>query len=51
MFLIKTNRKVYPDDFFFLAKLGTGQFGEVNLVKDKTNLQIYALKIMNNLNR
>ena len=38
VFLIKEDRKKYPDDFIFLAKLGAGQFGEVLLVKDKRNM-------------
>jgi serine/threonine protein kinase len=33
-----------------MAKIGTGAFGEVNLVKYRRNNLIYALKILKKLN-
>lgn len=47
---IKEQLTRYPEDFSVLAKLGTGAFGDVELVKFRRNNQIYALKIMKKLN-
>lgn len=34
---IKEQTFKYPEDFIIMAKIGTGAFGEVNLVKYRRN--------------
>ena len=47
---IKEKTFNYPQDFIVLAKIGSGAYGEVELVKYRRNNQIYALKILGKLN-
>ena len=47
---ITDEKKKYPDDFIYITNLGSGTFGEVILVKDKSDMKIYVLKIFKNLN-
>ena len=48
-FAIKEMTIIYPRDFMVLAKLGSGAYGEVELVKLSRKKKIFALKILKNL--
>lgn len=39
-------RRTKPDDFHVIKTIGRGAFGEVQLVRQKSTKQVYAMKLL-----
>ena len=44
------NCRLKPDDFNVIKTIGRGSFGEVQLVRRKSNNKVYAMKLLNKFN-